>query len=284
MGSLFTAKGTGAQKTSSSSTPTFATPEAQKTLGYLTGQLTSPYQASGQESYMQGLGSQGLIRAFNDAPATVDASGLVDNIKRASDSQTQLDIANARSKFYNRPTGRNDIAVADTVARNAATRDAALSQAQLGTEQFNANAVNEANRNRANLSQYLSTYSDADKLNADKQNAQALQLLAMLRGENSTGVGSSNTTNTGTPFQNILGALGAIGGGMAMCWVARAAFDNNPVWMVYREHMMTRAPLWYQLSYLTFGPAVAQIVKRSEWLKAKVRKLMLPAIRGIISN
>lgn len=273
MGSFFSSKTTQNQKQSSSSTPTFADPRAQALIDQIS--RGNSKNQSDRSKYLQGQGVQQLQESLGQGAATVDATGAMDAIRRASDAQTPLDVAKVRSQFYNRPTGRNDIAVADTVSRNAAARDAAMYNTKMGAEQYNASAQNARMSQQDQLGQYLANYLDPNQQQQNVDNQSALQLLSLLRGENSTGTGSGVGTAR-KPGSEIAGSMiGAIGSMMAMCWVARAVYgEHNPTWKVFREWMFMEAPEWLFQLYLKHGEAFAEKVKKDEKLAKRVKKKM----------
>ena len=272
MGSFFSAKTTNKGTQSGSSTPTFVDPRAQGLID----QLAQKPQGTDKSNYLQGLGTQSIIGSLGQGAQTVDATGAMDAIRASSAAQTPVDVANVRSSFYNRPTGRNDIAVADTVARNNANRDAALYNTQLGAQQFNANAVNQHNQQNAQLGQYLSEFIDPAQRQDQQYNQNALQLLSLLRGDKTTGTSVGSGTSTPSSASIVGNMLGSIGGGIArMCWVARAVYgDANPTWLVFRDWMLNDAPEWLFKLYLKHGESFAEKVSKDAALKRRVKKRM----------
>lgn len=140
-----------------------------------------------------------LLDSMTNKPAAkIDVNPLMQGIRDSSDRQTQVDIANARSKFYNKPEGRNDINLADTIARNAAARDAKLMETASNAEQFNAQVEN-ANT-QALRAQAMGV--TPEQLQQQQRNAQILQALSILRGNRS----SENQSASGTNVNAEVGA------------------------------------------------------------------------------
>lgn len=273
MGDFFYSKNKGSQQQSGTMNATFNDPRAQGLIDQLAG--ANKQEQSARSKYLQGEGIKQLQTSLATPAAQIDATGAVNAIRTASDAQTPVDVANARSKFYNRPVGRNDMAVADTVARNAAARDSAIAQTQLGAEQYNAQARNARSQQLESLGQYLSNFSDPNQQQSNINNQNALQLLALMRGQSTTGTGSSLDMQR-APGSQIAGqAIGAIASGIAMCWVARAVYgESNPTWQVFRYWMFTSAPKWLFNLYLKHGEAFAEKVKKDAKLRKRVKKKM----------
>lgn len=279
MGGFFSSKDETKQKSAGTSRATFDDPRAQGLIDQLTKSSGQSYKPDAQTNYLQSLGTNQLVQSLNTPAKTVDVTGRLNAIRAASDAQTPLDVANTRSKFYNKPTGRNDIAVADTVARNAANRDNQLYQTEMEGQQFNANAENARTQQIASLGQALSSYLDPNQQQQiatnNSNNSTALQLLSLLRGED-TSMNSTSTTRSRAPGSQLAGqAIGAIASGVAMCWVARAVYGaENPTWLVFRDWMVTEAPAWLRGLYLKHGERFAEEVEKDEELKKRVKARM----------
>lgn len=68
--------------------------------------------------------------------------------------------------------------------------------------------------------------------------------------------------------------IGAVGGGM-MCWVAREVYgEGNLNWLLFREWLVNRSPIWFFWSYRTFGERFAKWLADKPSLKAKIRSWM----------
>lgn len=273
MSTFFASKNTQQGSQAHSSTPTFKDPRAQGLIDQLAG--ANNQKESDRQRQLQGQGIATIGKYLATPAAQVDATGAINAIRAQSAAQTPVDVAAARSKFYNRPTGRNDIAVADTIARNAATRDAAIAGTQLSAEQFNAQQRAMQGQQIANIGQYLAGFQDPNLQQTNINNQNALQLLSLLRGEEGTG-SSSSVGRDRAPGAQIAGqAIGAIGAGIAMCWVARAVYgEANPTWMVFRQWMFMHAPEWLFQLYLRRGEEFAEKVKKDPALRKRVKKKM----------
>lgn len=77
------------------------------------------------------------------------------------------------------------------------------------------------------------------------------------------------------------GASGA-GGAAMICWVAREIFGaKNPQWLLFRQWMLTRAPLWFVRWYLTHGERFAAFISDKPSLKSIIRRWMESRIRTL---
>lgn len=206
---------------------------------------------------------QAVIDSLSTPGGQVDKNALLDAIRTKSDAQTQVDIAQGRSKFYNKPTGRNDINLADTVSRNAATRDAALASTGSQIDQFN--AQQEAQRR----SQAAAMAMQADPASQEQQrrNTQILQALGLLAGEQSKGLVDQDNYNVDTKLTgNLFGGI---------CWVAREVYGvDNPNWLIARSWFYTKAPSWLFKLYLENGEALAFWLKDKPKTKKVVKFLL----------
>jgi hypothetical protein len=129
----------------------FEDPNSKKLIDQLSGQFSNPYQTDDASKNVQNAGIQSMLAGLGKGAQTVDTTGALNAIRAASDAQTPKDIASVRSQMYNKPQGRNEIAVADTVSRNNATRDAALYNTEMAGQQFNAQQQNSATQNQNQL-------------------------------------------------------------------------------------------------------------------------------------
>lgn len=61
----------------------------------------------------------------------------------------------------------------------------------------------------------------------------------------------------------------------AGCWVARAVYGvNNPRWMIFREWLMSDAPVWFRRLYMRHGQGFAHWLARHEGVKSIIRRWM----------
>lgn len=223
MGSFFSASSKNSNNQKGSSTPTFSDPRAQGLLDSLTKGTQGTPQMDDKSGYLQGIGNQKMIESLGGQAQQVDATGALNAIRSASAAQTPVDVANIRSQFYNKPTGRNDIAVADTVARNASLRDAALYNTQMSADQFNANAQNQREQQNATLGQTLSNYMSPEQQEKDRDEQRQMQLLALLRGESTTGTMAGSGSSDPSKASILGNILGTIGSGVAAYYTGGAS-------------------------------------------------------------
>jgi hypothetical protein len=159
----------------------FEDPNSKKLIDQLSGQFSNPYQTDDASKNVQNAGIQSMLAGLGKGAQTVDTTGALNAIRAASDAQTPKDIASVRSQMYNKPQGRNEIAVADTVSRNNATRDAALYNTEMAGQQFNAQQQNSATQNQNQLAQVLSQYMNPSQTGQANNNAQALVKTLLVR-------------------------------------------------------------------------------------------------------
>ncbi len=68
--------------------------------------------------------------------------------------------------------------------------------------------------------------------------------------------------------------IGAVGGGM-MCWVAREVYgEGNLNWLLFREWLVNRSPIWFFWSYRTFGERFAKWIADKPKVKNSIRSWM----------
>ena len=73
----------------------------------------------------------------------------------------------------------------------------------------------------------------------------------------------------------LFSGLGAIGGGMAMCWVAREVYGPlNPRWLTFREWMLNDSPKWFRNLYIRHGERFARFIRNKPRIKNFIRKWM----------
>jgi hypothetical protein len=76
-------------------------------------------------------------------------------------------------------------------------------------------------------------------------------------------------------------AAGGAAGGM-MCWVAREVFTpQNPEWLLFREWMLTKAPLWFVSWYLKNGERFAAFISDKPVIKNVLRTWMRSRIKTL---
>lgn len=74
---------------------------------------------------------------------------------------------------------------------------------------------------------------------------------------------------------SIYGAAGRVGGAAAACWVAREVYGiTNPDWLLFRQWLFERAPMWLRKLYLLHGPTVAVWLHDKPRVKVLVRHWM----------
>lgn len=243
----------------------FNAPGGQQTLEMLLNSFKNPQNVNSVENRNKLNALQG------QGPSTIDTQGRLDAIRKASDSQTQLDLANTRSKMYNRPEGRQDIASADTIARNAAQRDAKLYETEMQGQQFNANAANDWNKNL--MAQYNAL--TPEQQTQLQQNEQFMKALALMRGEDSTS-SNKNTSSSlgGSMTANIFGGI---------CWVARSVYGEEDIrWVFFREWLFTMSPKWFFNLYVSKGEKFASWLDSHPlfklplklWMNTRINKLL----------
>lgn len=245
----------------------------------------------GQQSAYAGAndaGVQSLLKTLQGSPIDTYSSyeKEANAIKNQAAAELPKQLAEVRSKFYNAPQGRGDINVADTIARNQAGVETQLASKLAEQKQFDATANQQKNQLAAASANQLANYMDPSQAQTNTENEQALALLRLLRGEDTTG--TSRTSQTSSSNDSFLGGItqitGMLGGGM-FCWVAREVYGaGDPTWLVYREWMLTEAPSWFVRLYATYGERFAKFISNKPRLKAVIRKWMNARVRGFISN
>lgn len=203
----------------------------------------------------------------NRQVATVDTNARMEAIRKASDAQTQKDIAEGRSKFYNRPTGRQDINLADTVSRNAAARDSKLMEVASAGDTYNAQAQNA--RTEAERQQAMAV--SPEQTQQAQQNQQLMQALQILRGEHQTSK------------ENELGVGASAAGKFGLaCWIARAVYgEDNPKWLLFRDWLLFKAPSWFFNFYVNYGEEIADGINRIPFVKPFIRFWMNTRIKAL---
>lgn len=105
---------------------------------------------------------------------------------------------------------------------------------------------------------------------------------AMLNNYNAAVYGAQQA-RSGAIIGGALGAVGSIGKGLAMCWVAREVYGaQNPMWLVFRHWVLFFSPFWFKSIYLNYGERFANFIKDKPRLKARIRAWMDTKIKEII--
>ena len=59
------------------------------------------------------------------------------------------------------------------------------------------------------------------------------------------------------------------------CWVAREVYgSNNPKWLMFREWLFTKAPIWFKNLYGKYGERFAKFISNKPRVKKLIRKWM----------
>ena len=86
------------------------------------------------------------------------------------------------------------------------------------------------------------------------------------------GIRVGSETQTKAALLNALGNL--FGGLSSSCWVARAVYGiDDPKWLFARYYVLHIGPGWFRRLYLRYGERIARRVKRSPFLRRKLRPL-----------
>jgi hypothetical protein len=73
----------------------------------------------------------------------------------------------------------------------------------------------------------------------------------------------------------IAGSVASILGPLiAMCWVAREAYDGAPKWLRMRDWMLRKAPADLRKWYIKHGPAIAEWLRKNPEHKPAMRATM----------
>lgn len=288
-GDFFSNKSTQSGSTSGTTRASF-TGEGKETLDAFRKRLDQP---GAQQT--QGVGDARSKGVYGLANTNIQAKSVqpqiqqqVGAIQQQYASQLPQQIAQARSQSYNAPVGRGDINVADTIARNQAGSEAQIANVYSDAAKFDSQADLDAQKQQANVNQSLINTQDLNRAEDSQANAQKdaqyMQLLSLLRGEDQTGT-SQSAGKARDSYANIIG--GTAGGIMgAFCWLARAVFGaDSPLWLRYRVYILNIAPFWYKVYYFAFARQLAPVVRRCPWLRKKLYKKMLKTLdknKGLI--
>lgn len=64
-------------------------------------------------------------------------------------------------------------------------------------------------------------------------------------------------------------------GGTPPCWVAREVYgEDNPKWVMFREWLLTKSPMWFRTLYIKHGERFAAFLRNKPSLKRLIRKWM----------
>ena len=64
-------------------------------------------------------------------------------------------------------------------------------------------------------------------------------------------------------------------GGYSWCWVAREVYGaNNPKWLMFREWLFTKAPVWFKNLYGKYGERFAKFISNKPRVKKLIRNWM----------
>jgi hypothetical protein len=65
------------------------------------------------------------------------------------------------------------------------------------------------------------------------------------------------------------------------CWVARTVYgEKNPRWLMFRDWLVTEAPLWFRRLYIRHGQSFALFIAPHESVKSVIRRWMDWVIGG----
>ena len=69
------------------------------------------------------------------------------------------------------------------------------------------------------------------------------------------------------------------------CWVARVVYgETNPLWLLFRHWLFTRAPGWFRWSYLRYGEGIASWLADKPLLRSAIRRWMDARIRSLFPS
>jgi len=84
----------------------------------------------------------------------------------------------------------------------------------------------------------------------------------------------NNFTNQNLPKTGIPGAF--------FCWVAREVYgENNPKWLLFREWLLTKSPVWFKRLYIAYGETFARIIRNKKFVKNMIKKWMDSKIKQL---
>lgn len=278
LGGFFDTKTKNSGHNQGSTTATFA-PGGEKILkDFSSGDATKQVAGNQNVIDVRNAGLTNLQGGANYKPNSVQEStqASIDALRKQSELDTQKQLAEGRSKFYNAPAGRQDINTADTIARNQAAFNSNAANIVNDANKFDVGQQTQAAGLNLSGNTALATLGDKTQENQIAQQQAAndanLRFLSLLRGQETTGSETSrgSSGNAAQAAGQVAGAIAAM-----MCWVARACFgvDNNK-WKDYRTYVLYIAPLWFTLLYLLFGYPFSLLVRMSPKLKRFVRGRM----------
>lgn len=124
-------------------------------------------------------------------------------------------------------------------------------------------------------SAYAADIYDTNYNGAAATNIANANLSAALYGADQARAGAETAGMYGMVGSIVGGALGGVGSIAGMCWVAREVYGiDNPKWMLFREWMLTKAPVWFRDLYLQCGERFARFIRNKPLLKSVIRKWM----------
>ena len=104
--------------------------------------------------------------------------------------------------------------------------------------------------------------------------------IAMAQQANQAGLDAAAIGATAQAKAGKSAMIGAIGGGLLGCWVAREVYGNdNPMWMLFREWMLNKAPSWFRNLYIRHGAKFAKFISNKPFIKKLIRKWMTSIVR-----
>jgi hypothetical protein len=84
----------------------------------------------------------------------------------------------------------------------------------------------------------------------------------------------------GPVLTNVTASTTVSGVPSGFCWVARAAFGESDIrWMIFREWLLSDAPLWFRRLYGRHGEFVGAWLTGRSWARRVVRTLMTPLVK-----
>lgn len=104
--------------------------------------------------------------------------------------------------------------------------------------------------------------------------------IAMAQQANQAGLDAAAISATAQAKAGKSAMIGAIGGGLLGCWVAREVYGNdNPMWILFREWMLNKAPSWFRNLYIKHGAKFAKFISNKPFIKKLIRKWMTSIVR-----
>ncbi len=214
------------------------------------GQANRAFQASQQQQGIANLGLLGQARQGELAANRAFQQNLVGMYGAAFDPMATV---------LGRPSG------ALGVGQQQQGMAAGMMQS-MGGQVFDPNAgINLALQNQANLGNYQAATYGA------RAGAQGAMMGGLMSG-------------LGSAFGGLAGGAGAAGGFGKLfgCWVAREVYGEfNPMWLVFREWLYTKAPKWFVKLYEKYGERFADWISDKPRIKKLIRKWMDSRIKSL---